>query len=70
MAPYRQAYNFTSEPGANKNAADWLTALKTNIYSSMTNHEKVNLFIVNFSVDLLLRNGSTSSQTKVIIDGT
>ena len=44
MATYRRAYNFTGEPGANENAADWLAALETNIYSSMTNREKVDLF--------------------------
>jgi hypothetical protein len=44
MAPYRRAYNFTGEPGANENAADWLAALETNINSSMTNREKVDLF--------------------------
>ena len=32
MAPYRRAYNFTSEPDANEDAADWLSALETNIY--------------------------------------
>ena len=44
MPPYRRAYNFTGEPGANENAADWLAALETNINSSMTNREKVDLF--------------------------
>jgi hypothetical protein len=44
MASYRRAYNFTGEPGANENAVDWLAALETNIYSSMTNREKVDLF--------------------------
>ena len=41
---YRRAYNFTGEPSANEDAADWLAALETNIYSSMTNREKVDLF--------------------------
>ena len=44
MAPSRQTYNFTGESGANEDAADWLAALETNIRSSMTNREKVNLF--------------------------
>lgn len=44
MAPYRRAYNFTGEPGANEDATDWLSALETNIYSCMTNREKVDLF--------------------------
>ncbi|KAF8961249.1 hypothetical protein BDZ97DRAFT_1760094 [Flammula alnicola] len=44
MAPYRRVYVFTSEPDAAKNPADWLAALKTNIYSCTTNREKVNLF--------------------------
>jgi len=44
MAPYHRAYNFTGEPGTNEDATDWLSALETNIYSCMTNHEKVDLF--------------------------
>jgi hypothetical protein len=44
MAPSHQAYNFTGESGANEDAANWLAALETNIHSSMTNREKVNLF--------------------------
>ena len=44
MAPYRRAYNFTGEPDANEDAADWLSALETNIYSCMTDREKVDLF--------------------------
>jgi hypothetical protein len=44
MAPYCQAYNFTGESGANENATDWLAALETNIQSSMTNRQKVDLF--------------------------
>jgi hypothetical protein len=44
MAPYRRAYNFTGEPGATEDPADWLAALETNIYQSTTNREKVDLF--------------------------
>jgi hypothetical protein len=44
MAPYRRAYNFTGEPGAAENPADWLAALETNIYPCTTNREKVDLF--------------------------
>jgi len=44
MAPYRRAYSFTGEPNANEDAADWLYALETNIYSCMTDREKVDLF--------------------------
>jgi len=44
MAPYRQTYNFTGEPDANEDAAGWLSALETNIYSCMSDREKVELF--------------------------
>jgi hypothetical protein len=44
MAPYHQAYNFTSKPNAAENPDDWLAALKTNIYKPTANQDKVNLF--------------------------
>jgi len=35
---------FTGKPGTAEDAADWLAALETNIYTSMSNSDKANLF--------------------------
>jgi hypothetical protein len=69
MAPYCRAYNFTGEPDAVENTADWLAALETNIYQSNTNQEKVDFLPASFFMAPLQRNGLTSSQTKVIDSG-
>ncbi|KDR67444.1 hypothetical protein GALMADRAFT_258398 [Galerina marginata CBS 339.88] len=44
MASYRRAYMFTGEPTAAEDAADWLAALETNMYPSMSSRDNANFF--------------------------
>lgn len=45
MAIYRRAYTFTGETDAFEDASDWFAALESNIYSTNTDEEKLQLFV-------------------------